>query len=137
MKTLERITVEVSSLDLFSRNENFEEIDSRRLKFLLLPYMLGTLWQISMTEDRKSICEISRVYFKDFLKRCIDYEIITQSEYINSQDDDDDDEENTVRSSKRLTPDEKRQIKIRKYKQNKELGEALAAFQNYDLKYVS
>ncbi|OXA63809.1 Immunoglobulin-binding protein 1 [Folsomia candida] len=126
IKTLEHITLQVSSLDMFSRNENFNEIDPRKLKFLLLPYMLASLWQFKVgRDDRKNICQVSSVYFKDFLQRCIQYEIITSSDHLIRDDDNQDEENDVQKTTQKLTPEERRALKIRKFKQNKELGEAL------------
>lgn len=122
---------------MFSRNENFNEIDPRKLKFLLLPYMLASLWQFKVgRDDRKNICQVSSVYFKDFLQRCIQYEIITSSDHLIRDDDNQDEENDVQKTTQKLTPEERRALKIRKFKQNKELGEALENYSYFSVSYI-
>ena len=60
---------------------------------MLLPYLLGSLWQIKKVAPdpdssqtyqnfdpkslRKNICDISQIYFQDFIQRCLDYNVIS------------------------------------------------------------
>lgn len=123
---------------MFSRNENYNEIDPRHLKFLLLPYMLGVLWQLTVKEKRKDICRISQVYFRDFLQRCIQYDFIKGSDQLlDTEVDRDEKEDRIVRPPRKLNPDEKRRQKIIKFKENQELEEKIAAYTKFSSKYVS
>ncbi|KAG4074025.1 hypothetical protein HA402_014230 [Bradysia odoriphaga] len=69
----EEATKLVSLTGLFSSNEEYEEIATDHLKYLLLPYFLGQLTLKICSTDRRNIVEVSEVYFRDFLKRCIEY----------------------------------------------------------------
>ena len=65
----------MSSLGLFSKNENVEEVATNDLKFFLLPVLLGDLNLKLNSEDRMSILNVAEVYFKDFLQRCKEYAV--------------------------------------------------------------
>lgn len=65
----------VSICGLFSSNENYAELPTNDLKYLLLPYFLGMLSQKICGGSRADIIEAAEVYFKDFLIRCSDYEL--------------------------------------------------------------
>ncbi|XP_018410243.1 PREDICTED: immunoglobulin-binding protein 1 [Nanorana parkeri] len=73
---LEQATRMVTQLDLFSGNEDLEEIPSADVRFLLLPALLGalTLKQTDLSKRLQHL-EIARVYFMDFLKRCRSYKV--------------------------------------------------------------
>ncbi|KAJ8348818.1 hypothetical protein SKAU_G00274070 [Synaphobranchus kaupii] len=74
---LEEATRMVAQLDLFSRNEELEEIATADLKYLMLPALLGalTMKQVNMAKRLEQV-QSARVYFLDFLKRCKDYRIM-------------------------------------------------------------
>ncbi|MGH0190762.1 UNVERIFIED_CONTAM: hypothetical protein FKN15_050758 [Acipenser sinensis] len=67
----------VAQLDLFSRNEELEEIATADLKYVLLPALLGAL-TMKETNPSKRLEQVqkARVYFLDFLKRCKEYNIM-------------------------------------------------------------
>ncbi|KAJ1196906.1 hypothetical protein NDU88_000769 [Pleurodeles waltl] len=73
---LEQATRMASELELFSRNEELEEIASTDLKYLLLPALLGalTLKQVNPSKRLEHV-QKAQVYFLDFLKRCKEYNI--------------------------------------------------------------
>ncbi|XP_078496293.1 immunoglobulin-binding protein 1 [Lissotriton helveticus] len=73
---LEQATRMASELDLFSRNEELEELASADLKYLLLPALLGalTLKQVNPSKRLEHV-QNAQVYFLDFLKRCKEYNI--------------------------------------------------------------
>ena len=72
---MEEATRLVSSLGLFSTNENVEEVATGDLKFFLLPVLLGDLNLKLNSEDRLSVLNVTEIYFKDFLKRCKEYSV--------------------------------------------------------------
>jgi len=74
---LEDATRLVSVLNLFSKNENFKEIPTEHLKYLLLPVLLGDLTNRLTEESRETVVETVQVYYVDFLQRCMDYELGT------------------------------------------------------------
>ncbi|CAG0915028.1 unnamed protein product [Notodromas monacha] len=79
---LEDATRAVTSLDMFSRNEDLAEIPLENVKFLTLPYYLGhlTLRSESHTStERLEILEAALIYFNDFISRVESYGIPTGS----------------------------------------------------------
>lgn len=71
----EKVTNLVSLVGLFSTNEQIDEIATNDLQYLLLPAFLGTLTLKLTTGERKDIINVAEVYFKDFLKRCSQYNL--------------------------------------------------------------
>ncbi|KAM4622007.1 immunoglobulin-binding protein 1 isoform 2-T2 [Polymixia lowei] len=66
----------VAQLDLFSRNEELEEMATADMKYLLLPALLGALTMKQTTRDKRlDIVQAARVYFHDFLRRCKEYNV--------------------------------------------------------------
>lgn len=66
----------VAQLDLFSRNEELEEVATADLKYLLLPALLGALhMKLTSREKRLSNVQTARANFMDFLKRSKEYQI--------------------------------------------------------------
>lgn len=76
LRMLEGASRMVAQLDLFSRNEELEEIATADLKYMLLPALLGavTLKQTGI-DKRTEILQAANAYFMDFLRRCKDYDI--------------------------------------------------------------
>jgi len=70
---LEDATRLVSILDIFSRNENYKEIQTEHLKYFLLPVLLGDLTSMVTHIDRGETVETAQIYYIDFLQRCEDY----------------------------------------------------------------
>ncbi|XP_055305632.1 immunoglobulin-binding protein 1 [Sitodiplosis mosellana] len=75
IRLFEDCTRLVSICGLFSTNENYTELPTSDLKYLLLPFFLGTLSQKICGDSRADVVEVAEIYFKDFLKRCSDYGI--------------------------------------------------------------
>ncbi|XP_022088421.1 immunoglobulin-binding protein 1-like [Acanthaster planci] len=73
IKMLEQATVMVSQLNLFSSNEQLEELPTTDIRYLLLPALLGCLSLKVTEEDRLTVVERSKTYFIDFLRRCRQY----------------------------------------------------------------
>ena len=73
---LEEASSMVAQLDLFSRNEELEELATAELKYLLLPALLGALTMKQTNRDKRlQIVQTARAYFMDFLRRCKEYNI--------------------------------------------------------------
>ncbi|NXH58211.1 IGBP1 protein, partial [Rhabdornis inornatus] len=74
MDALQRAAAMVAQLELFSENEDLEEIASADLKFMLLPALLGglTLKQVDLSRRREHL-ESAREHFLHFLKLCRNY----------------------------------------------------------------
>lgn len=82
----------VSLVDMFSKNESFEEVATENVKYFLLPALLGTLTtKICGTDDRMHIVKVAEIYFVDFLKRLKAYGLTdVEIPEINSTDEKDD-----------------------------------------------
>ncbi|NXC63145.1 IGBP1 protein, partial [Aleadryas rufinucha] len=74
LDALQRAAAMVAQLELFSENEELEEIASADLKFMLLPALLGalTLKQVDLSRRREHL-ESAREHFLRFLKLCRSY----------------------------------------------------------------
>ncbi|XP_014810431.1 PREDICTED: immunoglobulin-binding protein 1 isoform X2 [Calidris pugnax] len=74
LDALQRAAAMVAQLDLFSENEDLEEIASADLKYLLLPALLGalTLKQVDLSRRLEHL-ESARAQFWRFLKLCSSY----------------------------------------------------------------
>ncbi|NWT70933.1 IGBP1 protein, partial [Prunella himalayana] len=74
LDALQRAAAMVTQLELFSENEELEEVASADLKFMLLPALLGalTLKQVDLSR-RKEHLESAREHFLRFLKLCRNY----------------------------------------------------------------
>ena len=82
---LEDSTRLVSSLGIFSKNEIVDEVATSNLKMFLLPVQLGDLNLKLNSEDRMSVLNVAEVYFKDFLQRCKEYSVASDT-YIPDSD---------------------------------------------------
>ncbi|XP_074530430.1 immunoglobulin-binding protein 1 [Halichoeres trimaculatus] len=118
----------VEQLDLFSRNEDLEEVSTTDLKYLLLPALRGALTlKITNRDQRLSNVRAARDHFMDFLTRCKDYQV-TQFEMPRRRDRPGTEEESPhgLAAAKSGTADlvgmaTQRQAKIERYRQKKEL----------------
>ncbi|KAG7241944.1 hypothetical protein INR49_024691 [Caranx melampygus] len=73
---LEEASRMAAQLDLFSRNEELEEVATADLKYLLLPALLGALTMKQTSRDKRlEIVQTARAYFMDFLRRCKEYSV--------------------------------------------------------------
>ncbi|XP_040261358.1 immunoglobulin-binding protein 1 [Bufo bufo] len=129
---LEQATLMVSQLQLFSSNEDLDEISSTDIRYLLLPALLGalTLKQVGLSHRLQHL-EAARSYFLDFLKRCHDYKV--SSFNLPGQEEAVQGEQVPVRSAHAGVPPSltamamQRQAKIERYKQKKELENRLSS----------
>ncbi|XP_026186996.1 immunoglobulin-binding protein 1 [Mastacembelus armatus] len=128
---LEEASRMASQLDLFSRNEDLEEVATADLKYLLLPALLGALTMKQVSRDKRlDIVQTARVYFMDFLRRCKDYNI-SQFELPKSTHENPDENEFSAAESVRCPTDlvamaAQRRAKIERYRQKKELEARLS-----------
>ncbi|NXA84512.1 IGBP1 protein, partial [Thryothorus ludovicianus] len=74
LDALQQAAAMVAQLELFSENEELEEIASADLKFLLLPALQGalTLKQVDLSRRREHL-ESAREHFQRFLRLCKSY----------------------------------------------------------------
>ncbi|XP_048838884.1 immunoglobulin-binding protein 1 [Brienomyrus brachyistius] len=129
MQLLEEVTRMVAQLDLFSRNEELEEIATTDLKYLMLPALLGalTMKQVNLAKRLEQVQQ-AKVYFLDFLRRCKDYNIM-KFELPKTNDNSADSLEEagkgpiaapTTQPPNLIAMATQRQAKIERYKQKKE-----------------
>ncbi|KAJ4945529.1 hypothetical protein JOQ06_023213 [Pogonophryne albipinna] len=127
---LEEASTMVAQLDLFSCNEELEEVATADLRYLLLPALCGALSLKQSGRDRRlEIVQTARNYFMDFLKRCHEYnlsrfELPTANE--NSSPCEASENESPAAPSVPCQPDlvsmaVRRQAKIERYRQRKDL----------------
>ncbi|XP_067022625.1 immunoglobulin-binding protein 1-like [Acropora muricata] len=120
-----RATEMVNSLGLFSSNEELAEVPTSELRYFLLPAFLGDLFLRQMLPDRKTVLNIAKVYFMDFLKRCKNYGVtdIDLSKYT-------EDSNSPCERDKSLNQmANSRQEKIARYKEQKEQERKLKELQ--------
>ncbi|XP_066415681.1 immunoglobulin-binding protein 1 isoform X2 [Molothrus aeneus] len=131
LDALQRAAAMVTQLELFSENEELEEIASADLKFMLLPALLGalTLKQVDLSRRREHL-ESAREHFLHFLKLCRNYGLgsfqlppgtSSEEEARSSPAPRDPSQTNLVAMAM------SRSAKIERYKQKKELENKLAA----------
>lgn len=110
---------------MFSKNESYDEMDPKSLKFILLPYFLGVIWQQKRGIERKEIWTVAEIYFRDFLERLLEAGIIIAKPPVLSvaqQKDQEVASGDSVPVGKNLpSGDDNRRLKIARFKQNKEL----------------
>ncbi|XP_072286543.1 immunoglobulin-binding protein 1 [Pyxicephalus adspersus] len=127
---LEQATRMVTQLDLFSSNEDLDEISSTDLRFLLLPALLGalTLKQTNMSKRLQHL-EAARAYFMDFLKRCHRYKVSSFNLPANQGEGAEQEGQICItQTAPGLTAMAvQRQAKIERYKQKKNLEGKLSA----------
>jgi len=72
MKILEHTTQLVSAAGMFSNNETIEEIPTADVKYMLLPFMLGSLaLKLTNNGNRLDVVKTAEVYFRDYLQRYV------------------------------------------------------------------
>jgi len=129
----------VEQLDLYSDNEDFDEISTSDIKFLLLPALLGKLHQLRTVKDRTerpSILESSGENFTKFLQSCALYGVgdPRQLNRFLAPSGGDKLPGNKVKMGSDGNPDlgylvNTREEKIRKYKEEKERKEQIGRLQ--------
>lgn len=73
MKMLEHTTQLVSAAGLFSDNETIEETPTTDVKYMLLPFMLGSLaLKLTNKGNRLDVVKAAEVYFRDYLQRQVE-----------------------------------------------------------------
>nr|XP_034368344.1 immunoglobulin-binding protein 1b isoform X2 [Arvicanthis niloticus] len=76
LNLLEKASDMLSQLDLFSRNEDWEEIASADLKYLMLPALKGALTlKLVGTSNRLDVLQDAREHFMNFLTQSHNYHV--------------------------------------------------------------
>lgn len=132
MTMLEDATRLVSVVDMFSENENFDEVATENIKYFLLPALLGTLaTKICDSQDRMHIVNVAEIYFLDFLKRVKVYGLTDIEIPQAKTEDNKEDTEVRKRSEAELITEmvTKRNTKLQRYKEKKDLESRLDTLQ--------
>lgn len=75
IELFEQATRLVSLADVFSSNEELDELATNDIQYLLLPALLGLLTAKITTRNRKEVLDVAEVYYKDFLLRTNQYKL--------------------------------------------------------------
>ncbi|NXA05221.1 IGBP1 protein, partial [Sapayoa aenigma] len=133
LDALQRATAMVAQLELFSENEELEEIASADLKFLLLPALLGALTLKQVDQSRRlEHLESAREHFLRFLKLCRSYGLGTfQLPPSGPQEEGTESPRGPAGAQPSLVAMAMgRKAKIERYKQKKELENKLASMRS-------
>ncbi|XP_060548018.1 immunoglobulin-binding protein 1 isoform X3 [Pantherophis guttatus] len=140
LELLERAARAVSQLELFSRNEELEEIASADLRFMLVPALLAALTLRQVAPPRRlEHLRRARGLFLDFLRLCRNYAVARFD--LPREAVDSDDEEHGGEAAPAPAPSDgqasllamaaARRAKIERYKQKKELENQLASLKPF------
>ncbi|XP_001927405.1 immunoglobulin-binding protein 1 [Sus scrofa] len=122
----------LSQLDLFSRNEDLEEIASTDLKYLMVPAFQGAfaLKQVNLSKRLEHL-QWAREHFSNYLTQCQYYHV---AEFELPKTKTNSAENNTANSSvaypSLVAMASQRQAKIERYKQKKEVEHRLSALKS-------
>ncbi|XP_064933420.1 immunoglobulin-binding protein 1 isoform X1 [Columba livia] len=137
LEALRQAEAMVAQLDLFSENEELEEIASADLKFLPLPALLGalTLKQVDLNKRLEHL-ESARTHFWRFLKLCSSYGLgsfqLPPASPPGEQDTGSPAPGGPAAAQHSLVAmASSRQAKIERYKQKKELENRLASLRSF------
>ncbi|KAK7804505.1 hypothetical protein U0070_013451 [Myodes glareolus] len=122
----------LSELDLFSRNEDLEEIASTDLKYLMVPALQGALTMKQVNPSKRlDHLQQAREHFINFLTQCHCYHV---AEFQLPQTKNNSAENNTASTSMAypnlVAMASQRQAKIERYKQKKEVEHRLSALKS-------
>ncbi|NXM83474.1 IGBP1 protein, partial [Oenanthe oenanthe] len=131
LDALQRAAAMVAQLELFSENEDLEEIASADLKFMLLPALLGglTLKQVDLSRRREHL-ESAREHFLRFLKLCRNYGLGSFQLPPGSAGEEKSESPQDPAQPNLVAMAMSRAAKIERYKQKKELENKLASMRS-------
>ncbi|XP_021568410.1 immunoglobulin-binding protein 1 isoform X2 [Carlito syrichta] len=129
---LEKAAEMLSQLDLFSRNEDLEEIASTDLKYLMVPAFQGALTMKQVNPGKRlDHLQQAREHFINYLTQCHYYHV---AEFELPKTRNNSAENNTASSSMAypslVSMASQRQAKIERYKQKKDLEHRLSALKS-------
>ncbi|CAK6448882.1 unnamed protein product [Pipistrellus nathusii] len=136
LRHLEKVAQMLSQLDLFSPNEDLEEIASTDLKYLLVPALQGALAMKQVNpQKRLDHLQWARERFVNYLSQCQFYHLAEfQLPQTNNNNNPTENNSNTavpaVAHPSLLDMATKRQTKIQRYKQKKEVEQRLSALKS-------
>ncbi|CAD2088282.1 type 2A phosphatase-associated protein 42, putative [Plasmodium vinckei brucechwatti] len=110
----------ISSSDIFSKNEEVDDIHTKYLKFLLIPHILGSLCYETINIDiRFDRLKDAKLYFNEFITIVNIYNIVQINEYLYDDDDENCDRDIYKSSSGAHNAINRRNIKIKRVKDEK------------------
>jgi immunoglobulin-binding protein 1 len=123
---LEKAAEMLLQLDLFSRNEDLEEITSADLKYLMVPALQGALtMKLVHTSKRLDHLQRAREHFINYLTQCQHYHVaefqLPEAKLAPAE------QQPTTASPNLVAMASHRQAKVARYRQQKELEHQLAA----------
>ncbi|XP_040856737.1 immunoglobulin-binding protein 1 isoform X1 [Ochotona curzoniae] len=129
---LGKVTEMLTQLDLFSQNEDLEEIASTDLKYLMVPALQGALTMKQVNPSKRlEHLQRARQHFMNYLTQCQNYHV---SEFQLPKIRDNSAENNTANSSMAypnlVAMASQRQAKIERYRQKKEMENRLSALKS-------
>ncbi|NWV14699.1 IGBP1 protein, partial [Ptilonorhynchus violaceus] len=135
LDALQRATAMVAQLELFSENEELEEVASADLKFLLLPALLGalTLKQVDLSRRMEHL-ESAREHFLRFLRLCRSYGLGSFQLPPSASGEEGAESPSGPHASPQpnlVAMAMSRKAKIERYKQKKELENKLASMRSF------
>eukprot|EP01127_Copromyxa_protea_P015652 TRINITY_DN4540_c0_g1_i2.p1 TRINITY_DN4540_c0_g1~~TRINITY_DN4540_c0_g1_i2.p1 ORF type:complete len:323 (+),score=72.26 TRINITY_DN4540_c0_g1_i2:30-971(+) len=116
IKAFQTAAVIVKMTDLYSKNEELNDINTASLQFLSIPYYLGCLYQKVPTlehSERLAQMKLSKQYLDEFTETCIRLKLFTANDI------------EAMKRTGEAPPDVRRTEKIERYKREKELNEKL------------
>nr|XP_054752428.1 immunoglobulin-binding protein 1-like [Lytechinus pictus] len=129
---LEQATHMVNELGLFSRNEEIEECPTADIRYLLLPAFLGDMTLKFQDDDRLSIIQKAKAYFRDYIRRCRDYGV-TKEEIPEEPPEESDPIPRPSGRPNLAAMQSNREAKIRRYKEAKELNKKLTDLGDWEV----
>ncbi|SCN59238.1 type 2A phosphatase-associated protein 42, putative [Plasmodium chabaudi adami] len=110
----------ISSSDIFSKNEEVDDIHTKYLKFLLIPHILGYLCYETINIDiRFDRLKEAKLFFNEFITIVNIYNIVQINEYLYDDEDENCDRDIYKSSSGAHNAINRRNIKIKRVKDEK------------------
>ena len=122
---LERSTELVNQLQLFSTNEEMDEVATNEIKYMLLPALLGYLTLRKTNVDRSELLRLTRLYFRDYVKRLDSYGVVKVRLDDTLSDSDDESKPSKIYNETLESAAAKRQEKINRFRTLKQMEETL------------
>ncbi|XP_055859683.1 immunoglobulin-binding protein 1-like [Biomphalaria glabrata] len=130
IKMAEKAIRMVNSLELFSRNEDIEEISSNEIKYMLLSAFLGYFIGLNIHLPREMAVKQSKLHYSDYLKLLKSYNVIND-EYHLPEEENEDSEDSVPASYNRTRQDVNamsahRNNKIQRFKEKKAMEKKMS-----------
>ena len=138
LNSLSKIAKEVHSNGLFSKNEDFSEINAEDIKFLLVPYYQADVIQKFM-DNRESKLDLALKFYDEFFKILDNYDYFSKDKkdlfkiLRNIKDDEFEDEKKEGKKPSLELLSQNRDQKIQAYKYKKALSDKIKVISKYFL----